>query len=233
MTRKNDGIKHQSRFEPTSYDPDGLFFGFGPVLTDEQSGFVQSMFTKQITFVDAKSGTGKTTLAVAAAKLIGKPLMYVFSPVQEGKMGFRPGSQKTKEIEYHQPLIDALLEIGENPSQVIFDEENIENMKNGTVWVYPKSHIFARGTNIKEFTVIIDEAQNFTRGELKKLLTRFHDAATIIVIGHRGQCDLPNPSKSGFVPYMDHFRNKEYCGIHMLSHNFRGRLAQHADDLEW
>lgn len=233
MVRKNDGIKHQSVYEPTPYDPDGLFFGFGPVLTDEQRDYVDSMFNKQITFVDAKSGTGKTTLAVAAAKLIGKPLMYVFAPVQENKMGFRPGTQKMKEVEYHQPLIDALLEIGENPSQVIFDEENIDNAKNGNVWVYPKSHIFARGTNIKEFTVIIDEAQNFTRGELKKLLTRFHDAATIIVIGHRGQIDIADPKKSGFVPYLEHFRTQDYCGTCELTHNFQGRLTQHADAFEW
>ena len=225
--------KGLSEFKPAQYDPNGMFFGYGPIMTDEQRGYVESMFTKQLTIVDAKSGTGKTTLAVAAAKLIGLDLVYVFAPVQENKMGFRPGTQKMKEVEYHQPLVDALLEIGENPSQVIYDEENIDNAKNGNVWVYPKSHIFARGTNIQECVVIIDEAQNFTRGELKKLLTRIHDAAHVIIIGHRNQCDLPDPKKSGFVPYMEHFRNEDYVGIHELTKNFRGRLAQHADELEW
>lgn len=225
--------KRQAEFTPATYDPNGLFFGYGPIMTDEQRKYVESMFTNQMTIVDAKSGTGKTTLAVAAAKLIGLDLIYVFAPVQENKMGFRPGTQKMKEVEYHQPLVDALLEIGENPSQVIYDEENIDNAKNGNVWVYPKSHIFARGTNIKECVVIIDEAQNFTRGELKKLLTRIHDAAHVIMIGHRGQIDIADPKKSGFVPYMEHFSTEDYVGIHELTHNFRGRLAQHADAFEW
>ena len=116
-----------------------------------------------MTIVNARSGTGKTTLAVGSAKIIGKPLVYVFSPVEEGKMGFRPGTQQEKEAEYCQPLKDALLEINENPSQVIFDESNIDQLKAGHVWVYPKSHVFARGTNIKDSTVIIEESQNLSQ----------------------------------------------------------------------
>src|SRR5690625_2216388 len=96
---------------------DSLFFGFGPKLTDEQRAYVNSIFDNQLTIVNARSGTGKMTLAVAAAKLIGKPLVYVFSPVEEGRMGFRPGTQREKEAEYQQPLVDALLEINEDPAK--------------------------------------------------------------------------------------------------------------------
>lgn len=225
--------KSRSKFKPTNIDEHNLYFGYGPIMTDEQRQYMDSMLTKQITFVDAASGTGKTTLAVIAARLIGKPMYYVFAPVQEGKMGFRPGTQKDKEAEYYQPLSDALLEINENPSQVIFDEENMDNQKNGNVWVYPMSHIFARGTNLKNTTVIIDEAQNFTRGELKKLLTRVHDSCTVIVIGNNDQCDLPDITKSGFHPYMKHFAQVSYTGIHELTVNFRGDLAKHADCFKW
>lgn len=210
-----------------------MLFGFAEKLTDEQREYVNSIFDNQLTIVNARSGTGKTTLAVACAKLLGKPLVYIFSPVEEGKMGFRPGSQQEKEAEYWQPLKDALLEINENPSQVIFNEGNIDAMKAGHVWVYPKSHIFARGTNIKDSTVIIEETQNYTKGELKKVLTRIHDSCTVIMIGHDGQCDLPNASKSGFVPYLEHFKNQPYCNVLELTVNFRGRLATHADELEW
>lgn len=210
-----------------------LLFGFAPKLTDEQRKYVDSIFDNQLTIVNARSGTGKTTLAVACAKIIGKPLIYVFSPVEEKRMGFRPGTQQDKEREYYQPLIDALLKINEVPAKVLYDEENVDAMKAGNVWVYAKSHIFARGTNIEDCTVIIDECQNFTRGELKKLLTRIHDNCTVIMIGHDGQCDLPDASKSGFVPYIEHFANENYAETVELTKNFRGRLAQKADALEW
>jgi phosphate starvation-inducible protein PhoH and related proteins len=212
---------------------DNMLFGFANKLTDEQRIYVDSIFDNQLTIVNAKSGTGKTTLAVACAKLIGRPLVYVFAPVQEKAMGYRPGKQAEKENEYYQPLVDALLKINENPSKVMYSEDNPDALKAGHVWVYPKSHIFARGTNMEEYTVIIDECQNFTRGELKKLLTRIHDSCNVIMIGHDGQCDLPDPKKSGFVPYINHFADEPYCKTVELTKNFRGKLAQKADDLTW
>jgi phosphate starvation-inducible protein PhoH and related proteins len=210
-----------------------LLFGFEPKLTDEQREYVNSIFDNQLTIVNAKSGTGKTTLAVACAKLLGKPLVYIFSPVEEKKMGYRPGTQAEKEREYLTPLKDALLEIGEVPEKVIYNEENTEAQKAGHVWVYPMSHTFARGINLKDKTIIIAEAQNFTRGDLKKTLTRIHDSCKVIIEGHTGQCDLPDPSKSGFAPYIEHFRNEPYCKVVELTVNFRGRLAQKADELTW
>lgn len=208
-----------------------LLFGFGPKLTEEQREYVDSIFDNQLTIVNARSGTGKSTLAVACAKVIGKPLVYIFAPVEEGRMGFRPGSQNEKEREYLQPLKDALLEINENPSQVIYDDENIDVIKAGKAWVYPRSHIFARGTNIKDSTVIIGESQNFTKNELRKILTRIHDSCTVILEGHTGQADI-DPKSSGFSPYIEHFRNKHYAKVCELNWNFRGRLANDADSIE-
>jgi len=217
-----------------------LLFGFEPKLTSEQREYVDSIFDSQLTIVNAKAGTGKTTLAVACAKIIGKPLTYVFSPVQESSMGFRPGTQSEKESIYHQPLIDALLEINENPSQCIFNEEFLvnESIKKkvnikaimDSIWCYPKSHLFLRGTNLKDTTIIIDECQNFSVNELKKILTRVHESCKVIMIGHSLQMDIP-PSKSGFVSYMEHFRNQPYCKVISLTKNFRGELASWADTL--
>lgn len=212
---------------------DNLFFGFGPRLTAEQRAYVDAIFDKQIVFVNARSGTGKTTLAVAAARLLDKPLIYVFSPVEEGRMGFRPGTQREKEAAYITPLIDALTEINENPDRAVFNPDNTDAMKRGDAWVYPMSHVFARGTNIKGKTVIIDEAQNFTRGELKKVLTRIHDDCKVVVIGHTEQCDLVDPRKSGFTDYIEHFRDEPYAAVCELTVNFRGWLAQKADELRW
>jgi phosphate starvation-inducible protein PhoH len=210
-----------------------LLFGFEPKLTDEQREYVESIFDRQLTIVNAKSGSGKTTLAVACAKIIGKPLIYIFSPVEEKAMGYRPGTQQEKEKEYLTPLKDALLEIGEVPDKVIYDPDNLDAMKAGHVWVYPMSHTFARGINLKDKTVILAESQNYSRGDMKKILTRIHDSCTVVIEGHTGQCDLPDPRKSGFAPYIEHFRGESYAKVVELTVNFRGRLSQHADKLEW
>jgi phosphate starvation-inducible protein PhoH and related proteins len=210
---------------------DHIFFGLGPKLTDEQREYVDSIFDRQLTICNAKAGTGKTTLAVAAAKLLGKPLLYVFNPTEERRMGYRPGTQEEKESAYVVPLMDALLAINENPAQAIVNPANPDAQKAGRAWVTAKSHVFARGTNIRGMTVIIDEAQNFTRSDLRKVLTRIHDDCTVVMIGHTGQCDLVG-SRSGFADYIEHFRDKPYAKVCELTRNFRGRLATDADAID-
>lgn len=210
---------------------DNMLFGYAGKLTDEQKEYVDSIFDNRLTIVNSRSGTGKTTLAVACAKILGKDLLYIFSPSEEKTMGFTPGNVEEKEMKYVQPLKDALIEINELPEKVIATEENMENVKNGNTWVEAKSHVFARGTNIKDKTVILDECQNYTKSELKKILTRIHDSCTVIMIGHTGQIDLDRPQDSGFAPYIEHFKSKEYVKVCELSWNFRGVLANDADAL--
>jgi len=111
--------------------------------------------------------------------------------------------------------------------------KQIPDMINDKAWVEAKSHTFLRGGNIKGSTVIIDEAQNLTRGELKKVLTRIHPDTTVIMIGHDGQIDLKKPEKSGFTPYLEHFSGESYVKVVELTKNFRGPLAQKADELTW
>ncbi len=207
-----------------------LFYGLN--LTEEQRTYVDSIFDNRLTIVNARAGTGKTTLAVGAAKILGKPLIYTFSPVEEGAIGHTPGTAEEKESKYITPLLDALAEIGEDARFAIKRETN-PDMINDKAWVTAKSHTFLRGGNIKDHTVIIDEAQNFTRGELKKVLTRIHDSSTVIMIGHDGQIDLKKPEKSGFTPYLDHFKDEPYAKAIELTKNFRGELAQKADELTW
>lgn len=208
---------------------DTLFYGIN--LTNEQKNYANSIFDKRMTIVDAKAGTGKTTIAVGCAKLMKKDLYYVFSPVQEGVMGFRPGNQAEKEMDYTQPLKDALLEINEDPNRVIDSRDNIDNIKNGNVWVYPRSHVFMRGINLKNSFIIIDEAQNWTKSELKKTLTRIHDSNIVVVIGHQGQIDLKVPSQSGFARVIEHFESRAWSNKCELTKNFRGELSQWADEL--
>lgn len=210
-----------------------LFFGLQ--LTKEQKHYADAIFDKNIVFVNARAGSGKTTVAVGCAKLIyeasrrTKPLLYLFSPVEERTMGYRKGGQKAKEEDYLLPLKDALVEIGENPTQAIVDDEAPN--KYGTAWVIAKSHTFLRGSTVKNCTVIIAEAQNFTKRELKKVLTRLADSCTVIVEGHDKQCDLPEPSDSGFVPYIDWFKGEPYVAVCTLTKNFRGKISQRADEM--
>ncbi|HYK72858.1 MAG TPA: PhoH family protein [Pseudoneobacillus sp.] len=213
---------------------DNMFFGYASKLTAEQKVYVDSIIDNQLTIVNAKAGTGKTTLAVMAARFLERELVYIFSPIEERTLGYTPGSVEDKEAKYIVPLKDALFEINEDPDRALVYEDNIDNVKNGKAWVKAMSHTFARGTNIKgNKLVIIDETQNFTRGELKKVLTRIHDDVKVVMIGHDGQCDLKDASKSGFIPYLEHFQNQPFSKVCELNVNFRGLLAQHADNLKW
>ncbi|MCG7345341.1 PhoH family protein [Sporosarcina sp. ACRSL] len=211
---------------------DNLLFGYAPKLTEEQRIYVDSIFDNKVTIVNAKAGTGKTTLAVAVARLLGKPMYYTFAPVEEDALGFTPGDVEEKESKYIVPLIDALTEIREDPRLAIHRDSNPDFMNAGA-WVTAKSHVFMRGTNLKNCTLIIDESQNMTRGDLKKVLTRCHDSVTVIMIGHVGQNDIADPSKSGFADYLEHYRDQPYAQVCDLTVNFRGVISQHADKLSW
>lgn len=225
------------------------FYDFQATLTSEQKEYLDSMEKMRMTISNSVSGSGKTTLAVALSHLHGKKLLYIFFPVEEDKMGFRPGTQQKKESAYHGPVIDALIRIGEDPMKSIKWEEVEEQetqwksmasskksspQSSTEPWVEVKSHIFLRGTNIGEdgdLTVILDETQNGTRAEIKKVLSRIHDAATVVVIGHTGQIDLADPKMSGFPRCIEHFSPKHYAKVVNLTHNFRGELSKDADEM--
>jgi phosphate starvation-inducible protein PhoH len=110
---------------------------------------------------------------------------------------------------------------------------NTKYKKNNTSepWVFPSSHVYWRGGNIEDAVVVIDEAQNFTKFELKKVLTRCHDSCLIFVIGHDQQCDLKNQDKSGFKPYIAHAKATSLATVCHLTKNFRGRISTWADQL--
>ena len=207
-----------------------IFYGFAEKMTDEQREYVDSIFDNQVTIVNAIAGSGKTSLAVAVCKILEMDLIYIHATVEENRLGFMPGSETDKIAKYHQPLRDALHEINENPSQVIFSENNINGVKNGKVWVHAMSDAFLRGANLKgNKLILIDEAQNFTYPQLRKILTRISDDCKVVIIGHHEQCDLPDPKQSGFIPYLNYLKTKDYVKVCHLSKNFRGVLASDVD----
>jgi predicted ribonuclease YlaK len=190
----------------------------------------------KIVMINAKAGTSKTWLAVKAAYDLyereSKQLLYTFSPVQEGRLGFLPGELHDKSAPYKQPLVDALNSLGIKPITAIFDPKlPDDHMVNRGAWIKAEPHVFMRGTNKENKTLIIDEAQNWTLDELRLMLTRCHDNTKVIMIGHTGQIDLSVQAQSGFESYMWHMLHKKWAIKPTLSINFRGELAQWADEI--
>ena len=159
-------------------------------------------------FCNSCAGTGKTTIGVAAAKLLIKSgqydeLIYVISPCEEKALGYMPGDLDSKISLYALPLHQALIECGEQPERAIIQGSNNDNMNGGWVRFVPST--FLRGANLNKKIVFIDEAQNFPFHELKKTLTRVHDSCKLIVGGHDGQRDTCKDGESAFSKYLAHF----------------------------
>lgn len=212
---------------------------YGLTLDEEQENFVDAILNpkKEIVFCNARSGSGKTTLAVGAANMLVHyklldGIIYVISPVEEHSLGFRPGTTCEKASVYFEPLYQAMVECNINPNTAIISEDLV-NQKEGLAFIKPMTHTFLRGSNLKRQAVIIEEAQNYNVGELKKTLTRCHDDCKVIVIGHNLQCDLQRPEQSGFIRYLHHFDcGDDRVAICNLTKNYRGWISSKADELE-
>lgn len=220
---------------PTNLD-DHPFYGM--TLNDEQKVFANAIWNPEnlIVFCDSKAGTGKTTIAVGVANMLVQyglynGIVYIAAPVQEEKLGYMPGDLNDKVSLYFDPLYQALIKLNINPNTAI-NQLSIDNQKNGTGYIDAITHVFLRGQNFENKVIICEESQNLYCDELKKVLTRIHDNCKTIVIGHTGQCDLyHNPERSGFAPYIEHFRNELYAQICTLTKNYRGKVSTHADEL--
>ena len=207
-------------------------------LDDEQRAFVDAIRDKRntIIFCDAPAGTGKTTLAMGAANLLYHDkrneldgIVYIVSPYGEQKQGYLPGSITEKSEVYYEPAYQAMIEVGMNPHVDVYSESMIAK-KRGEGYVKLLTHTYLRGTNLQNKVVILDESQNYTVAELKKVLTRIHDSCKVIVIGHTGQIDIRGGS--GFQKYLEHFQGHEKCAVCKLTTNHRGWLSTFADELE-
>mgnify|MGYP001851110470 CR=1 FL=1 len=196
-------------------------------LDPEQIAFRDAIWNEDtlIIFCNAKSGTGKTTIATATAHLLVEygrydGIVYIVSPYAEREQGYLPGGLVEKSEPYFQPFYQALEEIRWPKNSGC---DNIECY----------THTFLRGVNFQNKVVILDETQNFTTESLKKVLTRIHDTCKVIVIGHRGQIDLINKKDSGFAHYINYYSqlNDNRVQICSLSTNHRGWLSTTADNI--
>ena len=207
-------------------------------LDDEQREFVNAIKdrSKTIVFCDAPAGTGKTTLAMGAANLLYHDkrygmdgIVYIVSPYGEQRQGYLPGGITEKSEVYYEPAYQAMIAVGMKPKTVVSHESMTVKQKEDA-YVKLLTHTFLRGTNLQKKVVILDESQNYTVEELKKVLTRIHDDCKVIVISHTGQIDIRGGS--GFQKYMEHFEGHEKCAVCRLTTNHRGWLSTYADALE-
>lgn len=232
--------KRNSNSAPDNLN-DHMFFGMQ--LDDDQKHYRDCIWDKDniITICNAKSGSGKSTIAIATAILLVEygrydGIVYIVSPTMEQKQGFIPGDPNDKNLPYRQPLDDALLTLGYNPDQII-KGDNIQAIKEGKAYIEFMSHTYLRGCNLEHKVVIIEEAQNYYFSELRKTLTRIHDNCKAIMIGEVIQCDLfKRPYNSGFNIYIKEFekiKDDPRVAICQLTKNYRGWLSNFCDSVQF
>lgn len=198
---------------------------FRDAVMDEDNNFI---------LVDAVSGSGKTLIAVTCAKQLVanghyRSCVFIVPTTSEQELGYRPGSTSEKIADYMVPLRQALMKIGEEPDKVITNDLE-ENLKNSSKWVIANSQTFLRGVNFEKQVIIVDEAQNFTIPQIKKIISRNYDNSKIIVIGSTSQIDI-KPEDSCFerlMKHMDGFEGYVKCELPI---SYRGKLAMHIDKL--
>ena len=211
---------------------------FGLTLTEEQEKMRSAIMdhpNNLITIVPSRSGSGKTTVALACAKLLVDTkgfdcLRYIFATPFENRMGFMPGSLEMKEMRYVRPLFGALETIRERPESAIEQMANVDYMKGGLPWIKAYSLNFIRGETYKNCVVWCDEFQNASPDELKTLLSRIDDSCVTIITGDPKQIDI-GASKSGLQRCVDVYKDKEFATICNLTKNFRGLVSSTAEEI--
>lgn len=161
-----------------------------------QKRYVDAINDHTITFGIGPAGTGKTYLAVAMAVKAFKAhevsrIILTRPAVEAGeKLGFLPGDLQNKVDPYLRPLYDALFEmLGEEAFQRCLERGSIE--------VAPLAYM--RGRTLDDSFIILDEAQNTTREQMKMFLTRLGTNSKSVITGDITQIDLPNSQRSGLL----------------------------------
>ena len=211
---------------------------YGIDLDEEQKMFANAIWNPNIdiVFCNAKAGSGKSLVATGVANLLVQyglfdSIVYIMSPYGERKQGWLPGTITEKSSVYFEAFYQALISCNINPHTAINDDSMV-NQKNGTGYITCITDTFLRGSNLDNAVVILDEAQNYTVPQLKKTLTRVGKKAKVIVIGHDLQCDLEKPEQSGFIKYIEHFKEKERAAVCTLTINHRSWISQWADEVK-
>ena len=176
-----------------------------------QKKYVDSIRKKDVVFGIGPAGTGKTYIAVAMAVSAFKnkevqKIILARPAVEAGeRLGFLPGDLQEKVDPYLRPLYDALYDVlGRENALRLKEKEVIE--------VVPLAYM--RGRTLDNSFIILDEAQNTTREQMKMFLTRMGFGSKVVVTGDVTQIDLPRGRKSGLVEaekILKHVRDIDFC----------------------
>ena len=175
-----------------------------------QKRYVDSVLKNTVTIGVGPAGTGKTYLAVAAAvaafrdKKINR-IILTRPAVEAGeRLGFLPGDLQSKVDPYLRPLYDALFDmLGAETYQKYLERGNIE--------VAPLAYM--RGRTLDDSFIILDEAQNTSREQMKMFLTRMGFNSKVVITGDVTQIDLPADKTSGLKEAIRVLKNVEGIGI--------------------
>ena len=175
-----------------------------------QTRMVRSFAQNDLTFALGPAGTGKTYIAIALAvhALKNKQCRKIIlsrPAVEAGeKLGFLPGDMKDKIDPYLQPLYDAL-------EDMIPQQKLKEYMEAQTIQIAPLA--FMRGRTLNDAVIILDEAQNTTRHQMKMFLTRLGMNGKMIITGDTTQIDLPRTVQSGLLQALRILKGVKGIGV--------------------
>ena len=195
-----------------------------------QIPYMQALARDDVIFALGPAGTGKTYLAVAqaVAQLItGSVQRLILSrpAVEAGeKLGFLPGDMKDKVDPYLRPLYDALYDC--------MPPEQVERrLASGEIEIAPIA--FMRGRTLADAFVILDEAQNTTREQMKMFLTRFGQNSRMVICGDPRQVDIPGgdgmsglADAVGKLEGVDGFGTIRFTAADVVRHPIVGRIVE-------
>lgn len=176
----------------------GVTFRGKPIKckTVGQKAYADAIKKNSVVFGVGPAGTGKTYLAVCLAvqamkqKQVEK-IILTRPAVEAGeKLGFLPGDLQTKVDPYLRPLYDALQEM-------LGVESYVKLMERGAIEIAPLAYM--RGRTLSNAFIILDEAQNTTKEQMKMFLTRLGDGSRMVITGDISQIDLPEGKQSGLI----------------------------------
>lgn len=178
--------------------------------TPNQQLLVETFLKNDLTFALGPAGTGKTYVAIALAVRALKnrevrKIILSRPAVEAGeKLGFLPGDMKDKIDPYLRPLYDAL-------EDMLPAVKLKEYMESDTIQIAPLA--FMRGRTLNDAVIILDEAQNTTKHQMKMFLTRMGMNAKMVITGDATQIDLPRSVQSGLLQALRILKGVKGIGV--------------------
>ena len=171
-----------------------------------QKRYVDAIRKNTVTLGVGPAGTGKTYLAVAAFREKQVNRIILTRPAVEAgeRLGFLPGDLQSKVDPYLRPLYDALFDM-------LGAETYNKYLERGNIEVAPLAYM--RGRTLDDSFIILDEAQNTSREQMKMFLTRLGFGSKIVITGDITQIDLPADKVSGLKEAMRVLQNVEDIAI--------------------